>query len=100
MLGKAALSASQLARLQASLPAWSVSATQLQREYRFHDDQQASDFVSLVTQLGCSHRAAALCDSRKNTVKVCVDAIGRHVSLAKFIDKAEAQVKVDPSTET
>lgn len=99
MLGRAALrlSETEMSSLQKLLPSWSVSESQLQREYRFASFGQAWDFMRLVRAIGTSHKDFPQCKNHSSTVHVTLQTpTGRHASLARFIDKAEVQIKAEP----
>ena len=99
MLGRVAqrLSETEVCSLQKLLPSWSVSESQMQREYRFASFGQAWNFMRLVRAIGTSHNNFPECRNLSNIVHVTLQTpAGRHASLAKFIDKAEVQIKAEP----
>ena len=99
MLGKAVLRLSQT-QLSHQLPAWSISTSGLERDYTFQSFNQAWTFMKLVRELGTSHKDFPQCRNFVNKVSVRLEGEERgvtkqKVSLAKFIDKAEQQIKVE-----
>lgn len=98
MLGRTALRLSdlELSSLQKLLPSWSISESQMHRDYRFASFGQAWDFMRLVRAIGTNHNHFPQCKNFSNTVRITLETeSGRKASMARFIDKAEAEVKAE-----